>query len=604
VERQGVNGFELLVFVVGGALAVVVGVVWGGASLALLVMGQAPELPVSASVVALRNLASDLSDPAAAWPAPYGSRLPGPVVYWLCTGVVVAVAIAVPVVLAKWLSRSKVGTSRRRPLGVDARPRFAKARDLRSLLVKGAAPGRFVIARFGRRFVATEATPAVDEKRTARRGDRGALALVGPSRSGKTTAAVSGILEWDGPAVLSSVKADLLGATHGWRSHLGHVHVYDPTGTTGTMTASWSPLDQADTVLGAQRAARALCDAAPRGGVEGGLDFWLAQAEILLTGLMFVAHHSNIDMGTVCEWVLLQDRPGELGPGDVRVALDELLGSRNPRVLGDAIEVSRALAAIWNMEDRTRSSVYATAQTVVWPWSDPGVAASSTGESVRLEWLLGGPNTLYLCAPIEDQKRLAPAFGGLLNDLIAQAYRHVARTGRPLDPPLLVVIDEAGNTPLRSLPEYASTLAGIGILLVTIWQSLAQIEAAYQRHADTILTNHLTKVFYAGLSDPASIRYVGQVLGDAEVETSSRSGVERFGSASTQVSTTRVALAPAHALRQMRPGDALLIHGTLPPAHVRTRPFYRDRVLAERAAQPVMDARSIAPSELDREVVP
>jgi hypothetical protein len=34
----------------------------------------------------------------------------------------------------------------------------------------------------------------------------------------------------------------------------------------------------------------------------------------------------------------------------------------------------------------------------------------------------------------------------------------------------------------------------------------------------------------------------------------------------------------------MRPGDALLLHGTLPPAHVRTRPFYRDRRLAERSA--------------------
>ena len=41
-------------------------------------------------------------------------------------------------------------------------------------------------------------------------------------------------------------------------------------------------------------------------------------------------------------------------------------------------------------------------------------------------------------------------------------------------------------------------------------------------HADTILTNHLTKVFYAGLSDPASLRYVAQVLGDAEVETRSQ----------------------------------------------------------------------------------
>jgi type IV secretion system protein VirD4 len=79
----------------------------------------------------------------------------------------------------------------------------------------------------------------------------------------------------------------------------------------------------------------------------------------------------------------------------------------------------------------------------------------------------------------------------LLNDLIAQAD-HGDR--RPLDPPLLVVVDEAGNTPLRALPEYASTLAGTGAVLVTIWQSLAQNEATYGREADTILTNHLMKV--------------------------------------------------------------------------------------------------------------
>jgi type IV secretory pathway TraG/TraD family ATPase VirD4 len=33
-----------------------------------------------------------------------------------------------------------------------------------------------------------------------------------------------------------------------------------------------------------------------------------------------------------------------------------------------------------------------------------------------------------------------------------------------------------------------------GVVLVTIWQSLAQIEGTYGREADTILTNHLTKV--------------------------------------------------------------------------------------------------------------
>ena len=216
--------------------------------------------------------------------------------------------------------------------------------------------------------------------------------------------------------------------------------------------------------------------------------------------------------------------------------------------------------------------------------SPKGKHAKNGFLGVDLPWLLSGANTVYLCSPIEDQRRLAPAFGGLLNDLINQAYRHVAATGKPLDPPLLVVIDEAGNTPLRSLPEYASTLAGLGVLLVTIWQSLAQLEVAYGKASDTILTNHLTKVFYAGLSDPASIQYVDRVLGEAEVDTRSHSAAERVSGGSDQFSTTRVPLAPAHVLRQMRPGDALLVHGTLPPAHVRTRPFYRSAHLAKRAA--------------------
>lgn len=586
-----------MVLAIGGVVAAALGAVWAGASLALLASGHPMWVPISAAADALGQIGAHRGDPASAWPAPYSTMLPNPAVYWACTAAVAVLSVLLMALAVRWFSRSPVGTSKRQPLGVDARPQFARRRDLAPLLVKGPVRGRFIIGRFGRSLVATETTPdqgAASGRRDQRRGDRGALALIGPSRSGKTTAAVSGILEWEGPAVLSSVKADLLAATGGWRSRQGTVQVYDPTLSTVDTSARWSPLQQADTVLGAQRAARALCDAAPRGGVDGGMDFWLAQAEILLSGLMYVAHHVHRDMGAVCDWVLLQDRPTDLGPGEVREALTQLMKSNDQVVVAGAIEASKGLVSVWELEERTRSSVYSTAQTVVWPWSEPGVAASaqpdhaeSAHPHVDLKWLLSGSNTVYLCAPIEDQRRLAPAFGGLLNDLINQAYRQVARTGKPLDPPLLVVVDEAGNTPLRSLPEYASTLAGIGIVLVTIWQSLAQVEAAYGRQADTILTNHLTKCFYAGLSDPASLRYVEQVLGDAEVDTRSRSASERAGSASDQYSTTRVSLAPAHALRQMRPGDALLLHGTLPPAHIRTRPYYRDGDLAWRAAEPL-----------------
>jgi hypothetical protein len=87
-------------------------------------------------------------------------------------------------------------------------------------------------------------------------------------------------------------------------------------------------------VVGAQRAARALVEAAPRGGVEGGVDFWLAQAEILLSGLLFVAHHTHRDMGSVADWVLLQDRPSDLGPGEVRTCLDLVLADRDTPGIG------------------------------------------------------------------------------------------------------------------------------------------------------------------------------------------------------------------------------------------------------------------------------
>jgi type IV secretion system protein VirD4 len=589
---RGSGGFETIVLVLAAIAAFLSAIVWAGATLALAGAGN-PQLPAPAdSLRAAAGLAEQPGRPDRAWPT-IGDALPGPVLYWTCTAVVaLAVLVGLAVGYRRW-SSPRTGTTRRRPLGIDARAAFAHPTELTTLIVPGPVRGRFILGRVGRHLVATETPPPrTDPNRgrqwrpERRRGDRGAVALIGPSRSGKTTAAIGGILEWDGPAVLSSVKGDLLATTHAWRSHIGDIEVFDPTASVPASTpgtARWSPIAQATTTAGAQRAARTLCDAAPRSGVEGGMDFWLAQTEILLSGLLFVAHHTGVDMGTVATWILRQDRPGDLGPGDVRLALDLLSHDPSDIVADHLPDATTAITGIWAMEERTRSSVYATAQTVIWPWSDPGVAASSRGQSINLPWLLNGSNTVYLCAPIEDQRRLAPAFGGLLNDLINQAYRHVALTGEPIDPPLLIVIDEAGNTPLRSLPEYASTLAGLGILLVTIWQSVAQIEAAYGKAGDTILTNHLSKVFYAGLSDPASLRYITTVLGDAEVETRSRTATHGPGVGSSQWSTTRNPLAPAHALRQMRPGDALLLHGTLPPAHLRTRPYYRDRGLAARA---------------------
>jgi len=59
---------------------------------------------------------------------------------------------------------------------------------------------------------------------------------------------------------------------------------------------------------------------------------------------------------------------------------------------------------------------------------------------------------LYLCADLDDAERLAPVLGGLVDDLFQQAYARVGKRNAALDPGLLVVIDEAGNWPMRNLP--------------------------------------------------------------------------------------------------------------------------------------------------------
>lgn len=552
-----------------------IGTVWLGAVLALLTAGE-PWLPgITAAVDAVPRLVAQPTEPAAAWPQSYAEHLPAVAQYWMCTGVAGLVHATVGAfALRWWWRRPRAGTERRTPLGVDSNAAFATRRDLKPILIRRPTTGRFIVARHGRSVVATEPPPNPNQRTRGRRaGSPGAVALIGPSRSGKTTAAINGILHWDGPAVLSSVKADLLASTHANRANRGEVRIFDPTGSVipTEQSAIWSPLLQADTPLGAQRASRALCDAGPRSGVDGGLDFWLAHAEILLSGLAYLAHHGGHQMSTLCDWVLTQDRPTPQGAGQVQATIEQLLASHDPQISAGTAQAARWVASVWDLEERTRSSVYATAQTITWPWSETTTARSAdttrSAERLNLQWLVSRANTAYLCAPLEDHHRLAPLFGGLLNDLINQAYRHVATTGRPLDPPLLVVIDEAGNTPLRALPEYASTLAGLGIILVTIWQSVAQIESAYSNRSDTILTNHLTKLFFPGISDPASLQYIRTVTGDAEVGQTS-STVDRHGKGSEQYSTARTALAPAHALRQAKPGHGLLLHGTLPPAHV------------------------------------
>ncbi len=608
-------------------VGVLVVAVWSGAQMAtLLATGHWLAATIGDGLGAMLRLPSNASKPALAWPSTVQSDLPGPIVYWSVTAVVVVVQAAVCTWLGVRMFSWRVGTDKRERLGVNANARFATAKDLRTIIVTGPQPGRFIMGRVGGNLVATENRAGAPTRRRRkgepvdRQGDRSAVAVIGPQRSGKTVNVISGILEWEGPAILSSVRDDLFERTITRRSQLGQVFVFDPLESLGELPegvhrVGWSPLHVAGTVSGAMEAASVLLEAAPLEGTTNA-NYWNKKGEALLWPILFTAVISGKSMADVVRWLALQDgnqtkdveeddgaavkpKPGDVvgeepkkqePAGEIRALLNlAIADTKRPAVQAQARHALAQFDGFWLLDHRTRSDIFSTSQTLVQPWEDPYVSFASSpgiGSVVDLGMLLDGNNTLYVVQPLKSTQRFSVVFGGLLGALLKdQAYEAAHRFGGPL-PDLLVVIDEAGNTPLQWLPQVASTCSGIGVLLVTVWQSKAQIDAIYQKQADPLLTNHGSKIFFAGVSDESTLRYVSYLGGEEEVHQRSSSSDVHASSTRRSIgdTTTHKRLLPAELLRQVMPGEGLLVHGTLPPAHIKSRRYWADPKLRALAA--------------------
>jgi type IV secretion system protein VirD4 len=234
-------------------------------------------------------------------------------------------------------------------------------------------------------------------------------------------------------------------------------------------------------------------------------------------------------------------------------------------------------------EERQRSSIVTTVETLLEPFVG---AAPWDAPAVDPGALLAGSDTLYLCAPAHDQRRLTPLFVGVLRAVLDHAYDRVARTGRPLDPPLLVVLDEAANiAPVPDLDALAATAAGHGIQLVTVWHDLAQITARFGTRATTVVNNHRAKLFLSGISDPSTLDYASHLIGDEELHLSATTAGGRAGPSTTRSPTVR-RLAPPDALRRVPPGSGVLVYRDLPPARVSLRTWFDDPWLRSRAVLP------------------
>jgi type IV secretion system protein VirD4 len=603
--------FELVavvvLFVAGGAAAVVFGGTW----LAARVSGGSVAADPAAWLAATARLVSDPGDPARAWGA-NAQGLPGPGLYWACTVAVSTMVAAAGVAVGWWWRRAV--RPRRVRFGVDGEARQARRRDVRPLVVGTTVPpaGRLLLGRLAPKgpLLATEDRDRdpMPGRRRARQGSRGSVALIGPTQSGKTALLSGAMATWSGPIIALSVKRDLYDVTAAARAKVGELAVFDPGGSTGMATARWTPLRGVTTASGALRAGRALAAAIPHSGVANS-DYWAQQGETFVSAYLALAGLSQVLEGR--EGYPLEEPLGierlkgwafrHVGIRDPVVNRLVRMGLESEELETQLLahEAGMTLMALDGGDARIRDAIYATARTAFQAWGEPPVAHSASRDPrdaynsdeiwhyrpryVDLDWLMAGPsergNTLYLIAPDTEFKRLSPVLGGLLGDFKEQLHAWDIE-GRRIPKPLLIVIDEAAQLELEWLPEEVSTIAGLGGMYVTCWQSKAQIDHRYQTLSDAVLGGHRSKVIFAGCDDPATLNWLRQVAGTEQVGRRGwSSDLGGGGRRSVSENVASEDLVGAHVARQMLPGDGVLIHGTLPPVHLRSVRWWEDHTL-------------------------
>ncbi len=558
--RASPRGTTALSQLVTLAVAVLVLLWLAGAAGAVLTGHRPPRAGLAETGGIAVRLVQDPGDPAAAWPPADRPRIPGPIVFYIVLSVL-SLAAGVLAVVGWRVWQRLVGPG----LGGGEGASWATRRDLRALVVRcgTSLTGRIVLGRTPSRQ--TIATP-----------HRHSLLVFGPTLSGKTSSfVIPTLLRWRGPVIATSSKVDMLLATLPARGQRGRVWLFDPFLAAGLPAVRWSPLVGARTWAEALDMAYWLTQAASVSHTVQYAEFWETMARTLLAPLLYAAANNPTGtMGDVLAWANQPERADE-----VFDALDAIQ-ARRPTDPGPQ-HAQGALAGCVAADARRRDSIYGTAQVLLDVYRYPAVADMASGSDIdRAQFLRGfddhgAPvdNTVFVYSPEHRQDQLRPLIEAFVSWLIRGAENRYALTGLALDPPLLLMLDEAGNiAPLRQLGTYASSLASQGCQLVSVFQNLSQIRDRYGNQATTIVTNHLAKVLMAGTTDVELLNLLTHLLGKREaIDETVMYGAD--GSHTSSASIREHELAPIHTLVQQRPGQVLALLSHCKPVRLHVRPY-------------------------------
>jgi type IV secretory pathway TraG/TraD family ATPase VirD4 len=391
------------------------------------------------------------------------------------------------------------------------------------------------------------------------------MVILGPPRAGKGLhLVIPMILDAPGAVLTTSTRPDNLTVTLAARSRRGPVAVFDPQGLAPGISSAtrWSPIRGCQDPHIAMVRAKALTANTAGGTTDS--TFWQASAEQAVRCLLHAAALSGATSADVYRW--------SLSAVQAREAV--LILATHPRA---APSWHQALDALISADPRQRDSVWAMVTIAFSALADPKVldaVSPRAGEAFDPETFLRRNGTVYLLGTSTGVSATAGLVGAFVEDVVEAARRVAARSpASRLDPPLSLILDEAANYPLPSLPSLMSDGGGSGLSTVVVLQSLAQARAVWGEHATSAIWDAaIVKIILGGGSNAKDLEDLSKLIGQRDQHTTSSSrGPD--GRRSTSTTTTKVPVLEPAALRTLPFGTAVLLMKSAPPIDLSLQPW-------------------------------
>ncbi|HTJ68129.1 MAG TPA: TraM recognition domain-containing protein [Actinospica sp.] len=478
-------------------LIVTIGTYLTGQIAGLLFKLAWPPVDLGQTGAIIKSLPKYWGDPKQAWPTAAHGALPGPVgfaVAAMLSIVVTGFAVVTPIRI--W--RSFTAGSSDRTRGMATKKQLEKSLS-RQAALRDAEVVRPSLA--GKRRIAhTEVAVELGNDKISGlplcATAQDSVLVAAPPRQGKSSQIViPWVHRWPGPALVTSVRTDVLANTALLREECGPIAVLAPTGMTSWPKAvAWSPAAGCQRIDVARKRASVLVQVGKPGTDDdsSGAGFFGLTATNLLASWLHAVALTGRTMLDLLEWAMDEHDDTPL------------------HLLRQAKKAShlavKLLAAFYDNPPITKTNIFTTVQVAIAPLMGELAQASfapKQEDSLDIEGFLRANGTIYLLVSEDEAGDLAPVVACFVDEVARTAYRLAMHSpGGRLDPPLGIFGDEIANvSPLPNLPTLMSYAGGSGIFVLAVFQSLAQAEHRWGRTGLNMMWGASTvKVALGGLT--------------------------------------------------------------------------------------------------------